>query len=258
MPELPEVETVRRVLLSRLAGLPFAGFRVSKPTFYRAPDLDERALSGSVLRGIRRRGKYLLLDFSKGKPLTLHLGMSGRLSLDGGGKHVRFELLLGGHVLAFNDPRRFGRAGCPLPRLGPEPLSAGFTGRVLRESLRGRRAPVKALLLDQRVVAGIGNIYATEALHAAGIRPDRKAGSLSEKEHRLLCAAIKRVLERALRLRGSTLDDEAFLDPLGRPGKAQESLRIYGRERCPCGESLLRTRRLLAGRRSLYCPDCQR
>ncbi len=258
MPELPEVETVRRVLQSRLAGLMLEGFRVPKTTFYRAPDLAGAVLRGSLLREIRRRGKYLILDLSEGKPLTLHLGMSGRLILEGGGSHIRFELAVGGHVLAFNDPRRFGRVGCPLPSLGPEPLSPDFTPETLRESLRGRRAPVKALLLDQRVVAGIGNIYATEALHAAGIRPDRRAGSLTKRESSLLCTAIKRVLERAVRLGGSTLEDEAFLDPLGRPGKAQKALRVYGRERCPCGLGLRRTRRRLAGRTSLYCPECQR
>ena len=258
MPELPEVETIRRVLQSRLAGLPLGGYRIPKTTFYRAPDIEGASPRGSILKAVKRRGKYLLLEFSKGKPLTLHLGMSGRLTLDGGGKHIRFELRVGGHVLAFNDPRRFGRVGCPLPHLGPEPLSADFTSESLGASLRGRRAPVKALLLDQRVVAGIGNIYATEALHAAGIRPDRRAGSLSGKEASLLCAAIKRVLKLAVRLRGSTLDDEAFLDPLGRSGDARKVLRIYGRKRCPCGQALLRTRRRLAGRTSLYCPDCQR
>ncbi len=234
------------------------GFLIPKTTFYRAPDLVGAPPRGSILKAVHRRGKYLLLEFSQGKPLTLHLGMSGRLTLDGGGKHVRFELRVGGHLLALNDPRRFGRVGCPLPSLGPEPLSLDFTPETLRESLRGRRAPVKALLLDQRVVAGIGNIYATEALHAAGIRPDRKAGSLTKRETSLLCAAIKRALEQAVRLGGSTLDDEAFLDPLGRPGKAQKALRVYGRERCPCGRALRQTRRRLAGRTSLYCPECQR
>ncbi|HVE14162.1 MAG TPA: bifunctional DNA-formamidopyrimidine glycosylase/DNA-(apurinic or apyrimidinic site) lyase [Elusimicrobiota bacterium] len=261
MPELPEVETVRRALESALLGRVLTAYRVGKPTFYRRPpERVLKVLPGRALDGVRRRGKYLLLDFA-GEELSLHLGMSGRIVIvpDGGpdGPHTRLTLSFGERALRFEDARRFGRAGCRLPPLGPEPLDPAFDADALAAALRGRAAPIKALLLDQRVVAGIGNIYATEALFRAGIRPRRASGRLRREEVARLCAAIKEVIAQAVELRGSTLEDESFLDPEGRPGLAQKMLRAYGRETGACGHPLKDARPRIGGRTSLYCPLCQ-
>ncbi len=185
--------------------------------------------------------------------------MSGRLLLNGSGPHMRFRLVLEGRTVSVHDSRRFGRVGCELPaKMGPEPLEEAFDAPTLRRALRGRKAPVKAMLLDQGIVAGLGNIYATEALFEAGIRPGRAAGGLSHDERERLVAAIKKVLARAVELRGSTLDDEAYLDPLGRPGGFQNEIAVYGRKVGRCGHALTATRRLIGGRRARYCPVCQR
>lgn len=258
MPELPEVETVRRVLEEHLKGLKVTSYALGRPTFYRAPPkalLDD--VVGATLEGVRRRGKYLILVLSGGKELTLHLGMSGRIYLGGTGPHLRFSMTLEGKVVGFHDSRRFGRVGCELPEFGPEPLSEEFTGETLFRALRGRRAPVKAMLMDQAVVAGLGNIYATEALFEAGIRPGRAAKSLSREDCGRLCAAIKRVLALGVALGGSTLEDTAYLDPLGRAGGFQDKVAVYGREVGRCGHPLKATRKPIAGRTSLYCPVCQ-
>ena len=263
MPELPEVETVRRILVERLKGLRVTSVAVPKETFYRRPPPRALAgLTGTVFEGARRRGKYLLLDFSGGRELSAHLGMSGRLFIapaaEASHKHERFRMDFGAVSLRFVDPRRFGRVGCPLPDFGPEPLSDGFDAPCLARAFKGRRAPVKALLLDQAVVAGVGNIYASEALYRAGVRPARAARSLNADERTRLAAAVKAVLAAGIAAGGSTLDDEAFLDPLGRPGRAHLTLAVYGRSECPKGHALLKTRRPMAGRTSLYCPVCQR
>ncbi len=259
MPELPEVETVRRVLEERLRGLRIDSYRVGKPTFYRAPTRKAlEGLVGSTIEAVNRRGKYLILVLSGEKELALHLGMSGRIVLGGEGPHTRFQFTVAGQVVKFHDARRFGRVGCELPELGPEPLGPEFDAESLFLSLRKRRAPIKALLMDQRVVAGIGNIYATEALFRAGIRPGRAAGGLSRAEAATLCAAIKDILTAAVAAGGSTLDDEAYLDPLGRPGSAQNTVAVYGRRTGACGHPLKATRRPIGGRTSLYCPVCQK
>ncbi|OGR87393.1 MAG: DNA-formamidopyrimidine glycosylase [Elusimicrobia bacterium RIFCSPHIGHO2_02_FULL_57_9] len=263
MPELPEVETVRRALEKRLVGLKVTAYELGRPTFYRRPPAQAlKSLVGSTIEAVRRRGKYLLLSLSGKQELALHLGMSGRLILakaNGSHKpHLRFSLFIDGQALEFHDARRFGRVGCRLPELGPEPLDAAFNAHYLRQALRGRKAPIKALLMDQEIVAGIGNIYATEALFASGIRPDRKAGRLSAGEIKRLGSAIKKILARAVELGGSTLEDNAYLDPLGQPGRFQEVISIYGRKTDPCGHALKATKKPLAGRTSLYCPVCQK
>jgi formamidopyrimidine-DNA glycosylase len=260
MPELPEVETVRRALDERLRGRVVEAVRVGRPTFYRRPPAAAlKALSGATVRGFSRRGKYLLLDLQDRPSVVFHLGMSGRLTLGGESPHVRFELVVGGERLRFHDSRRFGRVGCPLPALGPEPLDPAFDAAYLWKVLRRRRAPVKALIMDQRLVAGLGNIYATEALHLARVRPGRAAGSLSRAEAAALAAASREVLRLGVALGGATLDDESFLDPLGRPGRMQENVKVYGRDDCgACGGPVVDTRRSIGGRASLYCPACQR
>lgn len=259
MPELPEVETVRRVLEEHLKGLRITSYTLGKPTFYRTPPkalLD--SIVGQRVEAVRRRGKYLILAVSGGKELVLHLGMSGRIVLGGDGPHLRFKMEVEGHIVNFHDSRRFGRVGCELPEFGPEPLSDEFSPESLFASLRGRRAPIKAMLMDQAVVAGLGNIYATEALFEAGIRPGRAAKSLSREDCARLCAAIKRVIALGVELGGSTLEDTAYLDPLGRSGGFQEKVAVYGREVGRCGHALKATRRPISGRTSMYCPICQK
>lgn len=259
MPELPEVETVRRVLEERLKGLQIESYEVGKPTFYRAPPPQILAgFVGATVEGVKRRGKYLILCLSGGKEVVMHLGMSGRIVIGGTGPHTRFRFTVAGTVVNFHDSRRFGRVGCELPEFGPEPLSDEFTAESLFASLRKRKAPIKAMLMDQAVVAGLGNIYATEALFEAGIRPGRAAGALSREDCGLLVKAIKRLLALAVELRGSTLEDTAYLDPLGREGSFQNHVAVYGRKVGQCGHPLKATRKPISGRTSVYCPVCQK
>ena len=259
MPELPEVETVRRALERHVRGRVITAFRVGRPAFNRPiPAKALRGLQGSRIRAVERRGKYLLLRLSRGRDLVCHLGMSGSVSFGTCEGHVRFRFTAEGRTVKIHDPRRFGRVGCRLPELGPEPLSRDFRADYLFNALRGRRAPVKALLLDQAVVAGIGNIYATEALFRAGIRPQRPAGRVSRAEAKRLCREVKRVLARAIRLGGTTLKDQAFKDPEGRPGRFSLSNAVYGLKVGACGHPLKATTRPISGRTSLYCPVCQR
>lgn len=260
MPELPEVETVRRVLHERYRGRTITAVAVGKPTFYRAPPLASiRALTGGVIAGFRRRGKYLLADLEGRGCVVFHLGMSGRLTVGEESPHVRFQFWVGEEAVRFHDARRFGRVGCALPPLGPEPADAAFTADYLRGVLRGRTASVKALLMDQRLIAGLGNIYASEALHRARVRPARAGKSLSRAETAALADACRDVLRLGVELGGATLDDESFLDPLGRPGRMQEHVKVYGRAACgTCGGPLRDTRRPIGGRSSLHCPACQR
>ncbi|MBI4375997.1 MAG: bifunctional DNA-formamidopyrimidine glycosylase/DNA-(apurinic or apyrimidinic site) lyase [Elusimicrobia bacterium] len=257
MPELPEVETVRRVLEERLRGLRITAYKLGQPTFYRRPP-DLKHLIGSTVEFVRRRGKYLVVGVSGRRELVLHLGMSGRLAFGAAGPHLRFQLMLQGEILGFHDARRFGRVGCPLPELGPEPLDSCFDPAYLHKALHDRKAPIKALLMDQRIVAGIGNIYATESLFQAGIKPRRPAGRLSKPEMARLVKAIKTVLRRAVKLGGSTLEDAAYLDPLGRPGRFQKRVSVYGRSVGACGHALKATRKPISGRTSLFCPICQK
>ncbi|MDX6771044.1 MAG: bifunctional DNA-formamidopyrimidine glycosylase/DNA-(apurinic or apyrimidinic site) lyase [Elusimicrobiota bacterium] len=260
MPELPEAETVRRVLTERYAGKVITSVRVGRPTFYRPPPRAAvAALEGATLKGFARKGKFLLAELEDRPSVVFHLGMSGRLTVGGESPHVRFEMTIGGENVRFHDARRFGRVGGPLPALGPEPLETAFDAAYLWKVLRGRAAPVKALIMDQKLVAGLGNIYATEALHLAEVRPGRAGGSLRRAESDRLAAACRTVLLRGVELGGSTLDDESFLDPLGRPGRNQRFVKVYGRADCAsCGGPTLDTRRSIGGRSSRYCPSCQR
>ena len=254
MPELPEAETVRRVLEERLVGKKVLEVEVGRPTFYRSPET--AGLLGATVTAVRRRGKYLLLVLDGRRELVLHLGMSGRLVIGEPGPHTRFRFAVEGCSVAFHDARRFGRVGCALPPLGPEPLEAEFDEAYLWKALRGRKASIKALIMDQRLVAGLGNIYASEALYLAGIRPARAGGALKRDEVRRLVAAIKDVLALAVRLRGSTLEDTAYLDPLGRSGGFQEKANVYGRKTCRRGHPL--KTKVIAGRTTRWCPACQR
>jgi formamidopyrimidine-DNA glycosylase len=259
LPELPEVETVRRVLESCLIGQVLISHRIVHPTFYRQPpkEIFEKIV-GKPLQSIDRRGKYLILGFSNDASLILHLGMSGRLNLTSEISHLRLQLHFSNSVLNFQDSRRFGRAGCQLPKLGPEPLSKEFSANYLHEVFRKRRASVKSLLMDQSLVAGLGNIYASETLFQAQIRPQRPAKNLSLKATERLVQAIKEMLALAIDCGGTTLPDASYLDPLGRKGTFQKRLRIYGKTQCPNGHPALKTRKTIAGRKAYYCPDCQK
>ena len=264
MPELPEVETTRAGLAPHLEGR-----RVRAVP----PEVAER-LPGQRIAAVRRRAKYLLLDTDAGSAL-LHLGMSGSLRVLPAATpvrehdHVDFALQgasgTPGRVLRFNDPRRFGcllwqppgETHALLRELGPEPLSEAFDGDYLFARSRGRSAPVKAFLMDQKVVVGVGNIYAAEALFAAGISPLRAAGKVSRERYAALAGEVKRILAHAIARGGTTLRD--FLAPDGAPGYFEQELAAYGRggEPCPrCGRPLKQA--MVGQRASVWCARCQR
>lgn len=275
MPELPEVETTRAGLAPHLEG------RCVRSVLLRRPDLRwpippevSECLPGQRIAAVRRRAKYLLLDTDAGSAL-LHLGMSGSLRVLPARTPVRehdhVDLALEGadgkpgRVLRFNDPRRFGcllwqppgETHALLRELGPEPLSEAFDGNHLFERSRGRSAPVKTFLMDQKVVVGVGNIYAAEALFAAGISPLRAAGKVSRERYVVLADAVKRILAHAIARGGTTLRD--FIAPDGAPGYFEQELAAYGRggEPCPrCGRPLKQA--MLAQRATVWCGHCQR
>ena len=295
MPELPEVETVRRGLAPALVGrrIRRAEARRGDLRWPLPPDFARR-LEGRSVTALERRGKYLLASLSGDLTLLSHLGMSGRfLVFDGDGSTVpgRFARAVGGdgvdgphdHVvletcdegggraarIVFRDPRRFGvmdlvatsrRGEHRLLRdLGPEPLGESFSVEWLVARARGRRAPVKNLLLDQRTVAGVGNIYASEALHRAGISPRRAAGRIASKRLSGLVAAVREVLAEAIEAGGSSLRD--FRGATGDLGYFQHGFAVYDREGEPCPRAdcagVVR-RRVMAGRSTFWCPACQR
>ncbi len=270
MPELPEVETTRAGLAPHVEGRRITGVVLRRPDLrWPIPPEVSALLPGQQVTGIRRRAKYLLLDTDVGSAL-LHLGMSGSLRVlppeTPVGVHDHVDLQLdSGRVLRFNDPRRFGcllwqPAGDthPLLRaLGPEPLTDVFDGDHLFVASRGRRAPVKTFLMDQRTVVGVGNIYAAEALFAAGISPLREAGRVSRARYVRLADEVKTILAYAIGRGGTTLRD--FISPDGAPGYFAQELSAYGRggEACPvCGGVL--TQASIGQRTTVWCPRCQR
>ncbi len=275
MPELPEVETTRRGLAPHVEGRRVAAVTLRRPDLRWPipPDVVER-LPGQRIDAVRRRAKYLLLDTAAGSAL-LHLGMSGSLRVLPAAAPVRlhdhFDIALagpgrgGGRVLRFNDPRRFGcllwqppgEVHSLLHGLGPEPLGDDFDGDYLFDRSRGRRAPVKAFLMDQRVVVGVGNIYAAEALFAAGISPLRAAGRVSRERYRLLADAVQRILGHAIDRGGTTLRD--FLAPDGAPGYFEQELSAYGRGGAPCPNCGRPLKQASIGQRAtVWCGHCQR
>jgi formamidopyrimidine-DNA glycosylase len=270
VPELPEVETTRRGVNARVRGRTITAVNIYQPRLrWPVPAGLARELPGQVIKTVRRRGKYLLFPVAKGT-LIVHLGMSGSLRVlndaPARGPHDRVDIVFdGGRVLRLRDPRRFG---CvlwttddplhhPLLRhLGPEPFSAAFGADYLHATSRRRRLPVRALIMDGRVVVGVGNIYASEALFRAGIRPLRPAGRLSRKDCERLAAAIRRTLRQALRAGGTSLRD--FSDSEGRPGYFRQRLMVYGRAGEPCRRCGTAIRRARQGQRSaFFCPRCQ-
>lgn len=276
MPELPEVETVCRGLAPRLVGRAIVrvdqrcdALRIPLP-----PRFAER-VTGRRIAAIGRRAKYILVHLDDGAVMLIHLGMSGRLVLHNGSPrapgrhdHVIFHTDDGGH-LTFNDTRRFGlitlAAADELERhpllagLGPEPLDEGFTGAALAARLAGKRTPIKAALMDQRVVAGLGNIYACESLFHAGLSPRRMASTVRRRRAARLVAAVREVLRAAIEAGGSSLRD--YVQASGQRGYFQHRFSVYNRagEPCPgcdCGGAIRRI--VQAGRSTFYCPRRQR
>ena len=269
MPELPEVETTRRGLTPHLSGQRIEAVIRRRPDLrWPIPGEIQSLLPGQRIQDVRRRAKYLLLDTLPGSAV-LHLGMSGSLRVLPTATPVRAHdhvdlLLESGQVLRFTDPRRFGcllwqptGSQHPLLRdLGPEPLSTAFDGDYLHACSRGRSASVKSLLMDQRIVVGVGNIYAAESLFRAGIAPARQAGRVSRERYGRLAEAVKGILQHAIARGGTTLRD--FTNADGAPGYFEQELFVYGRqgEACRiCGRDLLGTR--LGQRATCWCRACQ-
>jgi formamidopyrimidine-DNA glycosylase len=270
MPELPEVEVTRQSFAPHVAGAQVMAVRLGKPLRWPLGCAPE-SLQGQVLGLASRRGKYLWLPLDRGG-LLMHLGMSGSLRYSPedapAGPHDHFDLWTSRGLLRLHDPRRFGAvvwspslqadpAARLLARLGVEPLEPGFDGAVLHAGFRGRQVAVKQALLAGDVVVGVGNIYACEALFAAGIDPRTPAARMSRPRCERLASAIRDTLAHALAAGGSTLRD--FRDAHGHNGAFQDEARVYGREGEPCGVCATPIRRLVQGQRSTYfCPRCQR
>jgi len=275
MPELPEVETTVRGLRPVLEGRRIASIEARRPDLRRALPADLRQrMTGARVTAIRRRAKYGLIDTDRGDTMVFHLGMSGHWRIDPAELGPHDHLVIdtdagdegGGRRIALNDARRFGLvdmvptdalAGWPgIAALGPEPLGPDFDTKALGLRLEGRKAPIKAMLMDQRIVAGLGNIYVCEALNLARISPARVARKISRARLETLVAAVRDVLQAAIAAGGSTLRD--FKAPDGTLGDFPAQYRVYARagKPCPCG-GIVR-RRADGGRSTFYCPRCQR
>jgi formamidopyrimidine-DNA glycosylase len=268
MPELPEVETTVRGLAKVLQGHRLNSVEARRSDLRRAlpVDLGQR-LTGARVTGLRRRAKYGLIDTDRGDTLVFHLGMSGHWRVDPAElrKHDHFILETDeGRRVALNDARRFGSIDLvatenlddwpAIKALGPEPFELTASG--LKRRLAGRTAPIKLLLLDQRIVAGLGNIYVCEALYRAGIHPTRAGGSVSLDRLKRLVSAIHDVLNEAIEAGGSTLKD--FVSPDGELGYFSKSFAVYDREGKPCACGGTVRRIVQGGRSTFYCPRCQR
>lgn len=283
MPELPEVETVRRGLLPVMEGQIIARADVRRPDLrWPFPEGMAERLSGQRVVALRRRSKYILADLESGETLIVHLGMSGRILISGERigsfhhdhpapekhDHVILDIDSGARVI-FNDARRFGAMDLSptdavqghwlLKDLGPEPLGNEFSDSYLTSALAGRRAPMKAALLDQKLVAGLGNIYVCEALHRARISPRRQAGNMSSAQIARLVPTIRHVLQEAIDAGGSSLRD--YRRTNGELGYFQHAFRAYDRAGLPCQTSDCKgviKRIVQSGRSTFYCPRCQR
>jgi formamidopyrimidine-DNA glycosylase len=275
LPELPEVETTRRGIAPYLIGRRVLGVTLRRPDLrWPIPSAISELLPGQRIDAVERRAKYLLLHTEAGSAL-LHLGMSGVLRVlppDASiGKHDHVDIVLertatqADRILRFTDPRRFGCLLWQAPgeihpllaNLGPEPLTDAFDGDLMWHISRGRKAAVKLFLMDNAVVVGVGNIYASEALFAAGIDPRRAAGSVSRARYARLAAEVKRILAWAIERGGTTLRD--FLNPDGAPGYFFRELNVYGRAGEPCHVCGTAIRQVVLGQRSTFwCPHCQR
>jgi formamidopyrimidine-DNA glycosylase len=274
VPELPEVETIVADLRPHLVGRTIERCALSFPSIVRHPEPEDfvDAVTGMRIESMTRRGKYIYLHLCDEVVLVVHLGMTGQMRLVDAvaplEKHTHAVFFLDdGRQLRYRDPRRFGRllAGTldalltskKMPRLGPEPIDPLFEADALYRELRRRRAPLKAVLLDQKAIAGIGNIYADESLHRARLRPTRVASTVSRQSARRLHQSLRDSLELAIANRGSSVD--TYRDAWGEPGGQQEKLLVYGRAGEPCftcGRPLSSVR--IAGRTTVFCRRCQR
>ncbi len=283
MPELPEVETVRRGLEPVMAGEVIARAEVNRPDLrWPLPERMAERLTGQRVLRLGRRSKYILADLESGETLIVHLGMSGRMLISGDPlgrfhhdhpapeKHDHVVLhMAGGARITFNDARRFGHMDLAptealdthwlIRDLGPEPLGNHFDAAYLTAAFKGRRTPVKSALLDQRIVAGLGNIYVSEALFRAGIHPRRHAGRIAPARVAALVPVIRDVLREAIEAGGSSLRDHR--QATGELGYFQHTFRVYDREGAPCTtpDCPGTIRRIVqSGRSTFYCPLCQR
>jgi len=274
VPELPEVETIVADLRPHLVGRTIVRCELSFPTIVRHPEPEEfvDAVTGMKIESVGRRGKYILIHLSSDVVLVVHLGMSGQLRLVDEvaplEKHTHAIFFLeDGRQLRYRDPRRFGRlllgtedallTAKKMPRLGPEPIDPDYVAEQLYRELRRRRAPLKAVLLDQTAIAGVGNIYADESLHRARLRPTLLANTVSKRSARRLHEALRESLVLAIANRGSSVD--TYRDAWGEVGGQQERLLVYGRAGEPCfncGRPLSSVR--IAGRTTVFCRRCQR
>ena len=278
MPELPEVETVRRGLDRFAVGRRVERVEIGRERTVRrtSPEAVIHGLTGTTITAANRRGKYLLMPLDSGDEVMIHLRMSGQVLFAEGGAerpaHTHVVMHLDdGNELWFVDPRTFGEVVVfdptnlavempDLARLGPDPISEGLDVRSLREILRARRRLLKPLLLDQSLIAGIGNIYADEILHEARLRPDRISNELSTPSERRLHDAMHRILNEAIAAGGSSLGDAQYVDLLGEGGSYQDAHAVYGRagQRCrTCGIGWIR-HTVSAQRSTHFCPRCQR
>lgn len=274
MPELPEVETIVRTLSPKLTGLTFTGAEIFLPKIIRAPQKTNdftNALAGRKIEHVGRRGKYLLFTLSEDFSLLFHLRMTGSLVYcradQPEAKHTHVIMALdNGDVLRYADIRQFGgiwllsqdglKQLSGYKELGVEPLDETFTVNYLRRILKAQRRRIKPLLLDQTLIAGLGNIYADEVLHKAKINPEALVSSLNQRAVSKLYKSIRSVLQEGIDNRGTTISD--YIDGEGQPGNYQNKLSVYGREGQPCnncGTAIVRKK--IGGRSSFFCPSCQ-
>ena len=272
MPELPEVETTRRGIEPHVSGVGVAEVIVHRHDLRQPVSADLAEIEGRIIRGVTRRSKYLLVEIDDGSTVLIHLGMSGSLRIadprDDWRKHDHVGLTMeNGKQLRFHDPRRFGlilRIGQPDPHthpllahLGPEPFDETFDASYLKSACSTRSAAIKLVIMDAKVVVGVGNIYASEALFRAGIRPDRPAGKLTKPRCAALVRAIRDVLTESITAGGTTLRD--FLHSDGEPGYFQQRLFVYGRKNEPCRVCGTAIRHAVLGQRATFwCPRCQK
>jgi formamidopyrimidine-DNA glycosylase len=270
MPELPEVETTVRGLALYLLGERIARVAINRPDLRRPfPPGLMQALTGATVTSLSRRAKYGLINTDLNQTMIFHLGMSGRWRIQPDSLEKHDHLVMeteSGHMLALNDARRFGSVDlvdtamldswAPFAALGPEPLGDDLTPDYLSLAFSGKTSPVKILLLDQRIIAGLGNIYVCEALHRAGIRPDRAGGAVSRAALARLVPAIKDVLCESIAAGGSTIRD--YAQPNGELGYFAASWRVYGREGKPCACDGTVWRFVQGGRSTFWCPKCQK
>jgi len=276
MPELPEVESLRRILSRSAVGRTIVSARIGKLPLRRrvVPDFGPQII-GRIIERVSRRAKYLLIELSGDTIILAHLGMSGSITHRHDGfdarefdiKHDHLEFALdNGSRLVYNDPRRFGMmtlirrdeidVRVELRGIGPEPLSAAFNADYLANQARGKKVAIKNLIMDQRIVAGVGNIYASEILFHARVRPTRRAGRVKRKEIDLIVAFTPKILRAAIGSGGTTF--RSYRDSRGKPGAFSRRLMVYGREGKPCSVCSTAIRNVVVGQRaSFYCPKCQ-